>query len=217
MKLLLVSLISSSLGRKYIMAATGLAAVGFLLTHLGGNLLIFAGPERFNDYAHHLHSFVLLPALEMGLFALFAVHALFGVILTVQNWRARPVRYAMKRKTGAGDVASRTMIYSGIGVLVFLAIHMWTVNFGVPESMSSYDRVVGALTNPVGVISYVLGILVLGLHLYHGVSSTLNSLGLYNAKFDGAIGLMGKAVAIAFAVCFISIPVFVGIFVRRLG
>lgn len=191
------------------MALTGLGAIGFLVVHLGGNLLVFAGAQSFNDYAHHLHAFKFLPALQAGLAILFVTHIGFGTWLAISNWQARPVAYALKKTAGASNIASSTMIYSGISLLGFLLVHLWTVIFGVRADMLPYDRVLQALTSTPSMTCYVLGILALGLHLYHGASSTFESLGLNHASYVRLILASGRIAAVVFTVGFISIPLLV--------
>lgn len=214
---LLISIVSSSIGKKFIMALTGLGAMGFLLVHLGGNLLIYGGRDEFNTYARHLHSLPFLVVLEIGLFAMFAVHALFGVILAVENWRARPSRYSMKKRAGRSNVASSTMIYSGAAVLVFLALHMLTIRSGAPGSHEAYGKVLAVFAHPFGVASYVLGVLALGFHLFHGASSTLQSLGLNHVKYERLITAVGRIGAAAFTLGFGSLPLYIALVLRRAG
>ena len=102
---LLLAVVGSSIGKKCVMSLTGLGAIGFLLVHLGGNLLVYGGREEFNSYAGHLHAVPLLPVLEIGLFALFAVHAVLGVILAIENFQARPKAYATRKPAGGSNVA----------------------------------------------------------------------------------------------------------------
>lgn len=215
MKHLLLSLVRSSIGKKFIMSITGLGAIGFLVVHLGGNLLIFGGREDFNDYAHHLHALRVLPALEIALALLFLVHMVFGIVLAVENWRARPVRYAVKRTAGAATAASSTMIYSGFGIMVFIALHMLTVHSRTAAA-TPYDKIVSILGNPFGAITYSIGALALGLHLFHGASSTLQSLGLGHSKYDGLVRFVGRAAALAFTAGFVCIPLYVALH-RGLG
>jgi succinate dehydrogenase / fumarate reductase cytochrome b subunit len=213
---LLLAVIGSSIGKKCVMSLTGLGAMGFLLVHLGGNLLVYGGRQDFNSYARHLHAVPLLPAFEIGLFALFVIHAVLGVILTIENFRARPKAYAMRKGAGGSNVASSTMIYSGAAVLVFLAVHMFTIRTGA-TSKDAYAAVVSVFSSPFGVAGYVLGILALGLHLFHGAGSTLGSLGLTHAKYERFITAVGRLGALAFTAGFVSIPFYVTLLLRRGG
>lgn len=214
---LLLAIIGSSIGKKFVMALTGLGSIGFLVAHLGGNLLIYGGRGEFNNYARHLHSVPFLLVLEIGLGAMFALHALFGVILSVENWRARPFRYAMKKRAGRSNVASSTMIYSGAAVLVFLGLHLLTMRTAAPPSKDAYSHVVAVFANPFGVISYVLGVLAVGLHLFHGASSTFQSLGLTHVKYERLITAVGRISAAVFTLGFGSIPLYIALFLGRAG
>ena len=119
--------IFSSIGRKAVMALTGLGAIGFLFPHLGGNITIVGGEGYFNAYAHHLHSFPLLPLFEAGLAGMFLIHICYGVALTYMNWKARPIGYGMEQNAGGRTLSSGTMIYSGLVILTFILYHLWTV------------------------------------------------------------------------------------------
>lgn len=213
---LLLAIFGSSIGKKSLMALTGLGAIGFLLVHLGGNLLIYGGRDEFNSYARHLHSVPVLPVLEIALFAMFALHAVLGIATTIENFRARPVAYAVRNTAGASNVASSTMIYSGGAVLVFLVLHMITIRTGA-TSRDAYAAVLSVFHSPFGFSSYVFGILALGFHLFHGVSSSLQSFGLSHAKYEPFITVVGRTAALAFAVGFVSIPFYVILLLGRTG
>jgi succinate dehydrogenase / fumarate reductase cytochrome b subunit len=191
------------------MSITGLGALGFLVVHLGGNLFIYSGRDAFDAYAHHLHSIpsLILLAFRAGLLALFLIHVTFGVMITLRNWRSRRTPYSMRKSAGGGNVASSTMIYSGILVLIFIAMHLLTVKSN-SANLEAYDRVVAVLSNPLGAASYILGVLALGFHLFHGAGSTLQSLGINHPRYSTFITWAGRTVAVIFAVCFTSIPVY---------
>ncbi|MBI2843241.1 MAG: succinate dehydrogenase cytochrome b subunit [Armatimonadetes bacterium] len=207
MKLLLVTLIRSSIGRKCIMALTGLGSLGFLFGHLYGNAYVYKGAERFDKYAHHLHELPFLPVIEAGLFAMFAIHITFAVVLTLQNWRARPVNYSMVKSAGGRTVASSTMIYTGLIILAFIVFHIWTVRTG-DESAGEFNMISAILSQPWIVACYVFGVLALGLHLFHGISSTFQSLGLMHPMYDRFVIIVGRIGAVALTVAFASIPLF---------
>ena len=101
------------------------------------------------------------------------------------------------------------MIYSGIAVLAFITIHMLTINAAGATHKEAYDKVVFVLSNPFSAACYVLGILALGLHLFHGAASTFQSLGLKYPKYDNVITVLGRASALILTAGFASIPAFV--------
>ena len=192
------------------MALTGLGAIGFLIPHLGGNITIVGGEGYFNAYAHHLHSFPLLPLAEAGLAGLFLVHIGYGLMLTVQNWLARPVGYGMERNAGGRTLASGTMIYSGIFILCFMLYHLWTVKLDPAiQGREAFDRVTGVLTGLLGAVLYMIGFGALALHLTHGAASTLQSLGLRHPKYDPLIEGLGRVVAWVVSMGFAAILIWV--------
>ena len=124
---------SSSVGTKLLIGLTGLGLFAYMVLHLVGNVLIFAGPETFNAYSHTLISNPLLLPVEIGLLAIFLLHVYKAVTNYVANSAARPIRYATKKRadhTSRKSVASTTMIWSGLVVLVFIVIHIWQFRFG---------------------------------------------------------------------------------------
>ncbi|HSO19012.1 MAG TPA: succinate dehydrogenase, partial [Desulfosarcina sp.] len=117
--------LGSSIGKKLMMAVTGFSFCGFLVTHLAGNLTIYGGRDAFNSYAEHLHSLgPLVTAAELVLLTLFLVHVGTGVILFLQNLKARPVRYAVNKNAGGRTLGSATMPYTGVLILAFIVFHL---------------------------------------------------------------------------------------------
>ncbi len=202
--------IFSSIGRKAVMALTGLGAIGFLFPHLGGNITIVGGEGYFNAYAHHLHSFPLLPLFEAGLAGMFLIHICYGVALTYMNWKARPIGYGMEQNAGGRTLSSGTMIYSGLVILTFILYHLWTVKLNPAiQGREAFDRVTGVLTNLVGAVVYMVGFGALALHLTHGAQSTLQSLGLRHPKYDPIIEGLGRVCAWVVSMGFAAILIWV--------
>src|SRR5436853_3221835 len=140
----LVRFLGSTIGRKMLMGASGLLLFAFLAVHLSGNLLVFAGPDSFNHYSESLLRNPLIYVAELGLLALFVAHFVTGIAVTLRNRAARPVRYEMKRRAGGAShksVASTTMIVSGIFLLLFVPLHLWTFKYG-PHYPSAADPTV---------------------------------------------------------------------------
>jgi succinate dehydrogenase / fumarate reductase cytochrome b subunit len=207
----------SSVATKILIGVSGLALFLYLLIHVAGNLLIFFGPEFFNWYAHTLESNPLLPIIEIGLLLVFVAHIYKTVRMYVKNQEARPVRYAMKRNAGSPSrktFASSTMIVSGLWLVVFLIIHVKTFRFGVEYEWPAggrdlYRLEMDALRNPAMVAFYVLSMVVIGSHLWHGVSSGFQSLGADKPAWTRIILPAGKIVAVLIAGAFIVIAIWV--------
>jgi succinate dehydrogenase / fumarate reductase cytochrome b subunit len=198
-----MSYISSSIGKKQIQGVAGLLLCGFLVAHLLGNLLLLKGDEAFNAYADKLASFgVVLYFAEAGLAALFLIHFGVGVLLWWENKRARPVGYARNTRSGEGaTTASRTMIYTGIAILVFLILHLWMFKFSDFQSkdLGLWQVVIEELSIPYWAVGYVVVFVLLGLHLSHAVQSAFQTLGIKHPKYDPLIKGFGQVFAWAIA------------------
>ena len=186
----LVRVLTSSIGRKLLMAATGLLLIGFLVVHLTGNLLVFAGPDAFNEYSHALISNHLIYVAEFGLLALFVLHLASGIAVTLANRAARPQGYVVKHRAGHTSnksLASTTMILSGLVVLVFVPLHLVTFKFGpwyqdAHGMRDLYRLVVEVFGSPLHVAWYVLAMAVIGFHLWHGFASGIETLGVASRR-----------------------------------
>src|SRR5215211_153177 len=133
--------LSSSIGKKLVMALSGLALIGFLITHLSGNLLIYRGEsgEAFDAYEHMLSSNPLLPVAEIALLALFVVHVALAFRLSMQNRESRRQRYAVRASRGEKTLASASMLTTGLVVLFFLVIHLWDFRIGKTSAQDGYS------------------------------------------------------------------------------
>lgn len=215
--------LNSTIGQKYLVAITGLGLVGFLITHLLGNLQIFAATETpghyaaIDDYAEALHAVPGLALAEAGLLLFFLLHIALVFRLTMANRSARgDADYAVKRSKRKGGwfeaLAGRTMAISGIVLLVFLVIHI--AHFRLkrsavhgPEATAQISTLImDTLSNPVWAVLYIVGSLLVGFHLYHGFHSAFRSLGLNHRKYTPLIERIGFALAIILALGFVSIP-----------
>jgi succinate dehydrogenase / fumarate reductase cytochrome b subunit len=210
----LLRFLSSSVGTKILIALTGLGFAAFLVTHLAANLLVVADPHGYNAYSHRLISNPLIYIAEGGLVVLFLVHAFKAVLMTLRNREARGGGYAMKKRAGHTSrktLASTTMILSGIWLLLFVVIHLKTFKFGpwyeTPDGMRDLSRLVHEVyREPFHVAFYVLSMVVVGLHLSHGLSSAFRSMGLEHPRYDALIRGTGLTVAIVMAAAFALIP-----------
>jgi succinate dehydrogenase / fumarate reductase cytochrome b subunit len=212
------SFLSSTVGSKLLVAVTGLSLVGFLVMHLIGNLLLYLGPETFNHYSHKLISNPLVIPAEIGLVVLFLLHAWKTIQLTLVSSRARPSSYEMKkgaRHTSRKSLASSTMIVSGLFLLLFVPIHVKTFKYGAwydtaePGVRDLYRLVIEVFRNPWYVAFYVVGMIVVGLHLWHGASSSVQTLGADTPRVTPRVRQIGIALALVIAVGFMSIPLWV--------
>jgi len=212
------SFFSSTLGSKLLVAVTGISLVGFLIGHLAGNLLLFLGPETFNAYSHKLITNPLVYPAEVGLVLLFVVHAWKTIQLTIGSSKARPVRYVEKHSAGhtsRRSLASKTMIWSGLFLLVFVPIHIRTFKFGAyyetheAEVRNLYQLVIEVFSKPGYVTFYVVGMTIIGFHLWHGVSSAFQTMGADTPRFTPVIRRIGWTLAVVIALGFMSIPVWV--------
>lgn len=206
----LVRFLTSSIGRKYVMAVTGLSLTLFLIVHMAGNLTIYASKEAFNEYADLLESNPLLPLAEAGLAALFIVHLVFAIALTRVNKSSRDVAYTSTLGMGSKTLASKTMWITGPLILVFLLIHLW--DFRIAKELvegGEYDlgqMVIDRLRSPLGFGIYVVGIGLVGLHLWHGFQSAFQTLGVAHPRYRTLIMHAGRFVAVALVAGFIGIP-----------
>lgn len=193
----------SSLGKKYIMAITGLMLGGFLMVHAAGNSSIFFGRSAFLSYAEHLHALgPLLKVAEVALLAVFLVHIVTGIFLFLHNLGSRASRYAVAKSAGGRSWGSATMPYTGILIFCFILLHLFNFHF-TDHSRTIADIVADVLARPLYTILYIGGLGALGLHVSHGFWSLFQSMGVNHPKYDGLIRLC------AWLVCGLIIIVFV--------
>ena len=206
---------SSSVGTKILIGITGVALVLYLLIHIAGNMMVFFGPAAFNKYAYTLEGNPLLPIIEIALLLVFLLHIFKTVRMFLGNQSRRPVRYAKKKYAGRPSrktVASSTMIVSGLWLVAFLLVHVKTFRFS-PEvewpagGRDLYLLEMQAFTNPLMVGFYIISMVVVGSHLWHGVSSAFQSLGADKPAWTRFILPAGKIIAVLIAGGFIVIAV----------
>lgn len=185
--------LNSSLGKKVVMALTGLFLCVFLTEHLYTNLLLFAGDGgvRFNEASHQMVHTLLIRIIEVVLFGAIVVHAAQAVRLTLENNKARPRKYAVNGTSETSDWFSRNMLPTGGVVLFFIIVHlrMFFLEYRVLDNVGGEGQrtlaqeVVQALENPAYAVLYLFGVFCLALHLNHGFHAALHSLGLSNRKY----------------------------------
>lgn len=214
---------STSVGSKFLVAFTGLSLVGFLVVHLAGNLLVLAGPDKFNAYGHALISNPLIIPAELGLIAIFLLHVFKAVQHVVRGRTARPQGYTKQVWAGGPSrksFGSATMIFSGVFVVAFLISHLANFKYGAyypspgadgagTEIRDLYRLVVEVFQSPGAVVFYVAAMVVIGLHLRHGISSAFQSLGLMTPGWTSTILSGGLWLAIILTAGFSLIPIWV--------
>src|SRR5262245_8872232 len=204
---------SSSVGTKLLIGATGLFLFIYLIVHISGNLMVLRGPEAFNEYAHTLASNPLIKVIEVVLVMGFLVHIFKTIQMYLKNRQARPVGYVERKPAGPPSrksLASTTMIVSGLWLLVFLILHVRAFKFtpmfeytdGTPDL---YRLEMDTLRPPLVAWFYVASMVIVGSHLWHGVWSATQSLGLNHPKVTPAILMVGKVMAVVIAGGFIAI------------
>ncbi len=199
----------ASIIKKVVMAITGLAWFGFLITHLSANFLIYQGAESFNAYPVALRKFgFLLYVAEAGLVVLLLGHVAMAIRTTIENRRARPRPYAVKSTNGRATFASRTMVYGGLLLLVFIVLHIRTFKFGNWDQANGlWGLVVETFKNPLITGWYVVAMLALGLHLSHGLASAMQTFGLNRPIWRARFRAIGFVVGWMMAGGFMSLPI----------
>ncbi|HUI47848.1 MAG TPA: succinate dehydrogenase cytochrome b subunit [Acidimicrobiia bacterium] len=197
----------SAVGKKWVMAVTGLMLMGFVIFHLIGNLKLYLSKEEINLYGealrdmpgHLLPRTFLLWILRSGLIVAFVLHLHSAYSLTVLNRRARPQQYQSKRDYVAANFASRTMRWTGIIVLLFLVFHLMDLTWGTTNAQwvrgDPYNNLVYSLQRPAIALVYAIGNIALAFHLYHGAWSMFQSMGVNNPR----INKLRRSFATAFA------------------
>jgi succinate dehydrogenase / fumarate reductase cytochrome b subunit len=212
-----LTLYRSSIGKKAIMALTGLIGVGFLIGHMIGNLKVFLGSTAFNEYAEFLRTVgepvlpysTLLWIIRLALLGAIGLHILAAYQLTRMDWAGRPVRYT-QRKDVQATFASRTMRWGGVIILLFLIYHLLDLTLGVlnPNFVrgDAYHNFVASFSLWPVTLFYVAAMLPLGLHIYHGFWSLFQTLGWNNRTYNQLLRLLAVGIAVVVTVGFIAGP-----------
>lgn len=202
--------LASSPGKKIVMAVSGLALFGFVMAHLAGNLQVYLGPTRLDEYGAALrHMPALLWTMRLGLLAMALLHVWAATTLTLLNRRARPVGYREKENRES-TYASRTMRWSGVLLLLFIVYHLMHFTFGnvhpdFIEGAINHNLVVG-LSHKLPAIFYIVSMLALGLHMYHGIWSFLQTLGLAHPRYNHLRHVFATLVTVIVVAGNISFP-----------
>jgi succinate dehydrogenase / fumarate reductase cytochrome b subunit len=206
------STIGSSVGKKLLMALTGLAFIGFLGAHLAGNFAIYGGRAAFNGYAEKLQALgPLLYFFRAGLIVFAIVHITTGLVLFLQNRKARPVSYAVYASAGGRTLSSRSMPYSGLVILAFLIFHLFHFTWVDKTATTIFDLVTTAFNRPEVTALYSALMIVVALHVRHGFWSAFQTIGANHPKYMPAISKLSIAVGVAVAVAFGLLPILVAL------
>ncbi|MFT5289109.1 MAG: succinate dehydrogenase / fumarate reductase cytochrome b subunit [Planctomycetota bacterium] len=204
--------LNSSIGRKLVMALTGLMLVGFLLIHLVGNMKVlpgFGSPEKFDSYVHFLWSFGgFLVVAEIALGALFLCHIYLALRLTMENIQARKQRYTVRNDRGAKTFGSASMFATGSLMLLFLIKHLIDFRFNADFHEAPADTVAAILGSPLHGTIYILAAVVAAVHLSHGFQSAFQSLGINHPRWTPLIKLVGLALSAALGLGFSSLALY---------
>jgi len=215
-----MTLTRSTIGKKVIMAVTGLIWIGYVVVHMYGNLKVFFGADYFNTYAEGLRVFgepilgplhFLLIARTVLIVAILA-HIWAAVTLTRQAQTARPQRYIVTKRVTA-DYAALTMRWGGVAIFFFIVYHLAHLTWGFSVLNTDYLRgdayhnLVLGFQNPINVVLYLLGVTALGFHLYHGTWSMFQTLGLVNRNSTPSIRGLAWALALLVPIGFAIVPI----------
>ncbi|OQX24269.1 MAG: succinate dehydrogenase [Desulfobacteraceae bacterium IS3] len=202
--------LGTSVGKKLMMAVTGLCFCGFLTVHLIGNLTLYGGKNLFNAYAEHLHSLgPVITVAEWGLLTLAIIHVLTGLTLFLGNLNARPERYAVSKSAGGRTLGSSTMPYTGILLLIFIVLHLVNFHFADRTYQTVYHIVSRVLSRPEYVFIYVAAVIIAAIHVSHGFWSAFQTLGANHPKYMPFIQGAGLAFSVIVGFGFGFIPVFI--------
>jgi succinate dehydrogenase (or fumarate reductase) cytochrome b subunit, b558 family len=215
---------TSSIGRKAIMSLTGLFLIMFLTVHLIGNLQLLAGDggKSFNIYADFMGHNPLIQTVSIGNFFFIILHAIQGILLYFKNKGAKGSKYAVRAKNDT-SFAAKNMAILGTLILAFLLMHLGHFYYqfkfneatqqmvtydGGAQIVDAYSRVYEVLTQTHWMILYLVGLIVLALHLNHGFASAFQTLGLRHSKYTPIISFLGKAYSIVVPIGFAIIPLY---------
>ena len=200
----------SSIGKKLIMALTGLGFCIFLIAHLAGNLTICAGEDAFNSYSERLHALGPLVILtEIGLLFFAVTHVFIGAYLFYENFRARPEKYLIKKNAGGRTIGSVTMLYTGLFILLFIVLHLVDFHFVEKTDQTIYQIVLETFSNPGYAFFYIVSMIIVAIHVSHGFWSAFQTLGVSNSGYMSLFRVMGIVISLAVGFGFGLLPIYI--------
>jgi succinate dehydrogenase / fumarate reductase cytochrome b subunit len=221
-----LAITDTTLGKKYVMALSGLVLFGFVIAHMLGNLQVLIGPKAMNEYAHMMQSNpTVLWGARIVLLSAIVLHFGTAFALTAQNKKARPVKYKVKKDV-ATSYAAKSMIYGGIVILAYIIFHLmhFTITpaaqtiaakvgyvhsapFGTEQIPNVYNNVIQSFQNTWVTLVYLVAQIALGLHLYHGAWSITQSLGLTHQRYNDTLRSVAVAFAFVVVIGFSAVPI----------
>jgi succinate dehydrogenase / fumarate reductase cytochrome b subunit len=201
--------LSTSVGKKQLMAVTGLLFLLFLTTHLLGNLSIYAGPAAFVSYAAHLHALgTLLVVAEVGMALALLIHVSIAVLLFIENRRARPVRYEVDKSGGGRTLSSQTMPYTGLLILGFIGMHLATFShhFVDQTTRNIFQIAVAVFSQKIYLAIYLVAMVIVAFHVRHGLWSAFQTVGANHPKYMPFIQKLSIVFAVIVGIGFGSLP-----------
>jgi succinate dehydrogenase / fumarate reductase cytochrome b subunit len=202
--------LSTSVGKKQLMAITGLLFLLFLTTHLLGNLSVYSGPAAFVSYAEHLHALGrLLVAAEVGMAIALFIHVCTAIFLFLENRNARPVKYVADKSGGGGRTfSSQTMPYTGLLILAFLAVHLNTFSHHIVDQSTRniFQIATEVFSHKIFLAIYLISMVIVALHVRHGLWSAFQTVGANHPKYMPFIQKLSIAFAVIVGIGFFSLP-----------
>jgi len=202
--------LSTSIGKKQLMAITGLLFLLFLATHLLGNLSIYGGPAAFISYAEHLHALGnLLVVAEAAMAIALLIHVCTAIILFFENRKARPVKYAVDKSGGGRTFSSQAMPYTGLVILGFIVVHLATFSHHiVDQTTRNIFQIAADVFSHKGYLAiFLVSMVILALHVRHGLWSALQTVGANHPKYMPFIEKLTIVFAVIVGVGFGSLPI----------
>jgi succinate dehydrogenase / fumarate reductase cytochrome b subunit len=211
----------SAVGKKWVMAVTGIMLLGFVLVHMVGNLKVFLGEEHLNRYAEWLRTLgepalprtVLLWALRLGLLAAVFLHVVAAAQLTRMNHKARPVKYQSPRDYAAANFASRSMRWTGIIVVLFVIFHLADLTWGSANPHfvrgDPYNNLFNSFERVPVAIAYIAAMIAISIHIFHGAWAMFNSLGINNPRYNNWKRAFATGFALVILIGNVSMPLLI--------
>ena len=208
----LTGAVYTSVGKKLLMAVTGLIFCIFLTAHLAGNMTLYFGKDLFNAYAAHLHALgPLVTVFGWGLLLFGLIHVGTGLFLFYQNFRARPVRYGVNKRAGGRTLGSGTMPYTGVILLLFVIMHLFNFHFVDKTHTTIFDIVSTAFSKPGYVVVYTFAMIVAAVHVSHGFWSAFQTLGANHPKYTPFLRGLSLVFSVVVGIGFGFIPIYVSL------
>ncbi len=204
-----ISFVKSSIGKKFIMAFSGLMLLLFLAVHAFGNAAIYMGSKYFQIYADALHGFpVLVLIFGLGLLVILGTHVCVGIYLFLELRQTKTSRYEVETRVIENTFASRTMPYTGLIILLFVIVHVFGFNLAAPAEIPISITVKELLSGFFYSLFYIFSFVALAVHLNHGFWSMLQTFGFNHPRYNDLISKLTIIVPVFFLILFGGIPIY---------